>query len=276
MSRVLVECMQGIGDQLYSRPFVHLLAQNHEVHLRTKLPELYSDVPNAKFTTDGEFDRVINWNFGRIELRAHGIVPHLERAFGFDLSSLEFSLPDWAETNELIDQLVQPNQKKIAVIRPVTLQKDRIGSTRAPLPNYISWCARMLRDAGYFVVSIADLSSGVETLVEDPPPADLYLHNNELGLKGTLNLLKRAYVVVGGSGFIIPATVSAGTNLFVVFGGRGEYDNPHKVFDLRMNLKKIGWVLPDNFCRCNKWTHDCDKTIKNLDDKFFDFMGRIQ
>lgn len=296
MSRILVECMQGIGDQIYSRPFVRLLAQDHDVYLKCVLPDLYSDM-RVKFIDPGvpayrtqrknftpvefvplpEVDQTINWHYGRLELKKHGIVSHMEHAFGFEpgRNKLEFTLPVWKDAEQMLDWNILTD-KKIAIVRPPTVRKEWINVSRNPNPHYVNWCARMLRDAGYYVISIADCEEGEEWLEGDEPPADLHLHHGELGLKGTLSLIKRAHLVVGGSGFIIPASVSAGTNLFVIFGGRGEYDNPHKVFDLRMDMKKIGWAMPENFCRCNQMEHDCDKTIKNLDDQFYRFMREIQ
>ena len=298
MNRVLVECMQGIGDQIYSRPFVRLLARENEVYIKTVLPSLYSDIPGLRFLDPGipsyrtqlksfastevdfvkpvRFHRKINWHYGRIELKKQGIVSHLTEAFGFEPGiDIQFNLPCWDQADRIIDNMIYTS-KKIAVVRPATIRKEWICSSRNANPDYINWCARMLKDAGYYVISIADCAIDEEWIDGEEPPADLKLHKGELGLIGTLSLLKRADIVVGGSGFIIPGTVSAQTNLFVIFGGRGEYDNPHKVFDLRMNMKKIGWAIPENFCRCNRMEHDCDKTIKNLDDQFFRFMRDIQ
>ena len=298
MNRVLVECMQGIGDQLYSRPFVRLLARENEVYIKTVLPDLYSDIPGLNFLNPGSpsyrtqkkgfeastvefstplrFHRKINWGYGRLELKKHGIVSHMERAFGFEpgVNKIQFNLPLWESADRLIDDVVF-TAKKIAIVRPATVRKEWMCSARNADPQYINWAARILRDAGYYVISIADCATGEEWIDGEDPPADLYLHKGELGLNGTLALFKRADIVVGGSGFIIPAAVSAHTNLFVIFGGRGEYDNPHKVFDLRMDMKKIGWALPTNFCRCNQMNHDCDKTIKDLDSQFFQFMKTI-
>lgn len=298
MKSVLVECMQGIGDQIYSRPFVKLLTRTNEVYIKTVIPDLFSDIPNLKFIDPGvpsyrtqakafassnvefhkpvRFQRKIDFHYGRAELKQYGIIPHMTKAFGFEPGecSIEFDLPHWREGERAVDAAVFTS-KKIAVVRPATVRKEWICSSRNANPSYIAWCARMLRDAGYFVISIADCVDGVEWIDGEEPPADLKLHKGELGLTGTLSLLKRANIVVGGSGFIIPGAVSAHTNLFVVFGGRGAYDNPHKVFDLSMNMKKIGWAIPENFCRCDKMEHDCDKTIKNLDDQFFRFMGTL-
>lgn len=300
MSRILVKCMQGIGDQIYARPFVKLLAKSNDVYLDSVLPGLYSDIEGVKFLDPGlpsyrtqsksyssntikfsaqpkSFDSTIEYHYGRTELKRHGIVSHLEHAFGFDLGSdpIEFDLPEWKTEQATVDKFVKTS-KKIAIIRTVTIRKEWLCSSRAPIPSYVNWCSRMLMDAGYHVISIADCVKDEEWILdEEDLVAHQYLHHGELGLFSTLALLKTAAVVVGGSGFIIPATVSAKTNLFVLFGGRGAYDNPHKVFDLRMNMKKIGWAVPDNFCRCDKMEHDCDKTIKNLDDRFFSFMGTI-
>lgn len=297
MNRVLVECMQGIGDQIYSRPFVRLLARENEVYLKTVLPDLFSDIPGIKFLDPGEpkyrtqkknftavdfvkpvrYHRKINWHYGHLELKKHGIVSHMEHAFGFEpgVNKIKFNLPSWPDAEQLVDDTIF-TAKKIAIVRPPTIRKEWVNVSRNPNPHYVNWCARMLRDAGYYVISIAYCEEGQEWLEGDEPPADLHLHRGELGLKGTLTLIKRAHLVVGGSGFIIPASISARTNLFVIFGGRGAYDNPHKVFDLRMDMKKIGWAMPENFCRCNQMEHDCDKTIKNLDDQFFRFMRELQ
>lgn len=293
MTKVFVKCMQGIGDLIYSRPFVRKLAQepNTEVYLDPVIPELFSDIQGLKFVHPGvakyrtqakhstkvefvselpEFDRIIKCGYNRPDLKLHGIVSHLEHAFGFKPSTtLNFDLPYWHHTSIIVG-------RKLAIIRPPTVRKEWFCSSRNPEAQYINWCTRLLKDAGYYTISIADCVDGEEWIDGEEPPADLKLHKGEYGILGTLNLFHLADIVVGGSGFIIPAAVSAGTNLFVIFGGRGEYDNPRTVFDPRMDLKKIGWVLPDNFCRCNQMDHNCDKMITTLDDKFMSFLRQIQ
>lgn len=295
--KVFVKCMEGIGDTLYARPFIkQLVLDGHDVYLRTPLTLLFSDLDvkfvkpdevkyrtqkrafnrygNIEFHDLPKVDREIDFFYGQKELNRFGILSHMEQAFGYELGSTTpvLDLP----TNLAPHSIALPSDKRVAIVKPVTHRKEWLCTSRSPKPQYVAWCARMLRDAGYYVISIADTVDGQEWIDGDEPPAHLKLHRGELGLAGTLSLIKDSHLVVGGSGFILPATIAAKTNLFVIFGGRGEYDNPHKVFDLRMNLRKIGWALPDNFCRCCLMDHDCDKTISNLDSQFFNFMRTCQ
>lgn len=106
-------------------------------------------------------------------------------------------------------------------------------------------------------------------------PAQMKLYKGELGVYGTLELIKHAEIVVGGSGFIIPATVSSDTNLFLILGGRLMYDGISKTLHPSMNLNKIGWASPKNPCKCTLNKHDCDKTIPTLDSDFFNFLRKI-
>ena len=286
--------MQGIGDSIYSRPFVRMLVEDgHEVYLNTVLPFMYADLDvkfiktestlrtqkkslassNAKFVDFVFADREINFFYSANDLSAHGIVSHMEKAFGYEPGS---TLPNFDLPPLTYHGVDTPLEKKLAIIRPVTHRSEWLCSSRSPQPNYVAWCSKILMDMGYYTISIADCEPGAEWIVdEDNLLAHQKFHKGELGLEGTLSLIKSADLVVGGSGFIIPASVASDTNLFIIFGGRGKYDNPHKVLDLRMNLKKIGWALPTNFCRCATMDHDCDKTIKDLDSQFFNFMRSI-
>ena len=295
MKTVLVNCYEGIGDSIYARPFIEqLCVDGYKVYLKTVLPELYEDLNvsfidpcNVQYRTQLNnfaktkstfiedpplvFDRTIFYRYGPRDLKNHSIFGCLERAFGYEIGSqspklsLPITLPEHG--------LTLP--KKVAIVRPPTVRKEFFCSTKIPLADYIAWCARILMESGYYVISLADCMENQEWIEGEEPPADLKLHRGELGLYKTLSLIKAASAVVSGSGFVVPAALAAGVPLFTIFGGRGAYDNPHKIFDLRMDLKKVGWVLPDKFCRCDKQIHDCDKTITNLDDKFFQFMKSI-
>lgn len=294
--------MQGIGDQIYMRPFIKALSEkpDHEIFVEAVLPDLYSDL-NVKFVSPGKSNyrtqqknflttkvefvelpqgiRTISCWYSHKDLKTHSIITHMESCFdvSFGAAPIQFDLPAWPIAEAALGSILAPFKlegKKLAIIRPVTHRREWTCTTRSPNPYYISWCAKILRDAGYFVISIADCAPNEEWIDGEEPPADLKLHKGELGIYEMLSLLKRAEVIVGGSGFIVPAAIAAQAKLFIVFGGRGAYDNPHKILDLRMDLKKIGWAMPDNFCRCNKMEHTCDKTITNLDSQFFSFFTR--
>jgi hypothetical protein len=292
--KILVKCMQGIGDSIYARPFIKMLVEDgHEVFLKTVLPFMYGDL-NVKFVkveatlrsqkkslagstyemlAEPDVDKIIDFFYSAQDMKAYGIISHLEKVFGYEVGS---TMPIFDLPHLPAHGIDVPKLKKLAIVRPVTHRKEWLCSSRSPNANYVAWCAKILKDMGYYVISIADCEAGQEWIEEDGDPiADQKFHKGELGLERTLSLIQAADIVVGGSGFIVPATISAGTNLFIIFGGRGGYDNPHKILDLRMDLKKIGWALPNNFCRCKAMEHDCNKEIKDLDSQFFRFMRNV-
>lgn len=302
MANILVDCVEGIGDNLYARPFVwELIARTQttgdQVYIKSVLPFMYSGwshfMGHVHMVSPGEpkyrtqrknfpaafdfkpepvsYDLVIDFKYNGSSLKRDTIVGHMEKAFGFEPGSVK---PFWSLPVTQAHGVTVPKDRKLAVIRPVTLRKEWNCSSRAPNPHYIGWCSRMLMNAGYHVVSVADCVEGEEWIEGPEPMAHQKFHNGELNMQQVLNLIGDARIVVGGSGFIIPAAASSNAKLFVIFGGRGEYDAPAKVFDLRMDMHRIGWALPADFCRCTHMEHDCDKTIKDLDDRFLSFMSR--
>src|ERR1035437_2368134 len=293
--KILVKCMHGIGDTIYSRPFVKMLVEDgHEVFLSTPLPFIFGDLnvnfvklettlrtqkkhlAQSDFTfvdVPDQIDKTIDFFYTNRHIKAHGIVTHMEQAFGYEPGSTTpiFDLPPLPAHGVII-----PKNKKLAIVRPVTHRKEWFCTSRSPRPNYVAWSAKILKDMGYYVISIADCEKGLEWIPRGGDPiADQKFHKGELGLERTLSLMQSADLVVGGSGFIVPASVSAKTNLFIIFGGRGAYDNPHKILDLRMDLTKIGWALPNNFCRCHNMDYSCDKEIRDLDSHFFNFIRTV-
>ena len=295
---VKVKCMHGIGDNLYSRPFISMLSRNATVYLDTPVPFLFTDLQNVKFLetstafrtqkkgleeflltnkfdeSPNYFAKEIDYVYGEQDLVKHGIIAHFEKSFGFEVGSTKPTLSINHYTS--LPQNFYLPSKPIAVVRPVTHRKEWLCTSRSPEPKYVAWCARQLKDMGYYVISIADCIEGEEWIeTEGEPIADLKLHHGELGINGTLALIEQADVVVGGSGFIVPAAIATQTPLFIIFGGRGGYDNPHKILDLRLNLKKVGWALPTDFCRCRSMNHPCNKEIKDLDSQFMRFMVNV-
>lgn len=310
MTAVVVKAMQGIGDQIYSRPFIgRLCAKRSPVYVETAIPELYEDLP-VKFLDPGppnyrtqlkHYNKVlarkiyeeldgpreyVSYGYGRDELKLRGIISHMEYSFnrflGIEKTSifLDIDLPHWnkywmsSQVREFVQELTVGYSRRYAIIRPVTLRREWYCETRSPDPKYVGWCARYLLDSGYEVLSLADTLEGEEWIEgeSDLPAGVTKLHHGELGLIETLSLVRGASMVVSGPCFLTPLAIGSEAPLFTIFGGRGEYDNPHKLFDLRLDLQKLGWAIPDNFCRCNRQVHTCDKRITNLDDKFMSFV----
>lgn len=305
--KILVESMEGVGDCIYQRPFIkQLIGMGHEVYIRVYLHDLYSDIVGLKFlkpkkdytyrtqekqrnqqskiqyaVEPKEFDEIVKPLYSGKDLVHDSIIYTMFHKFGIEPNNkLEWTLP-YFETHknpeyQNIKKIIYDSGKPLAIMRPSTIRKEWEVYTRSPDPTYLFWVSHVLHEMGYFVISIAD-ANGTDEWIEQPEPyADMKLHDGELGIYGTLDLMRGASVVVGGSGFIVPACVSLGVPLFVLFGGRGAYDSPYKIFHASMDLRKVGWALPRNFCRCTLNKHNCDKSIPDLDDKFMTFMRQLQ
>lgn len=273
---LLIRGMYGLGDSIYQRGFVK---QFPGAYLMTPWPELYADLdvkcvkPDTRLRTQAKnivqtrarwhsapaHGTSIQVSYGPDELRTGSIVTAMKSRFGI---VPKFDLPDFGNSP------IRSN-KPVAIIRPVTVRREWMNPARSPKPEYVNQAARILRQRGFYVVSIADIQQGQEWLVGDPPEADEYYHKGELSLTQLLAAIQGAAVVVGGVGWIVPACIAAGTPLYVILGGNGGHNAPEKITDKRyMNLKRVGWAKPERFCMCSNNNHQCEKTINGFDRKF--------
>lgn len=299
MNNVLVKTFSGIGDNIYTLPFVKILAQTNQVYIQSPLPDIYKDVPNIKFvkfedmtyrtqsksllndatkysTLPKNIYKTYTPQYGGKELLENSVIGIFYKEFGIPFQTeIEWKLPSFE--NELDDFLNKiPKDRRIAIIRPATIRKEWRVSSRNANPNYIAWCCRVLNEAGYYTISIADLKDGEEWLVDGiDVPAQMKLHKGELGIYGTLELFKHAKIVIAGSGFALPASVSSDTNLFLILGGRLLYDGISKTIHPSMNLNKISWAIPDLPCKCTQNEHNCTKAISTLDSDFYNFLRKV-
>jgi len=271
---VLVRGMWGLGDCIYSRPFVRAAAAKYEVWLETPWPELYDDL-DIKFVRGTRRLRTQLRNMARQpadrwsrpswmqeikvsyggDLRTASIVHALERkwsALRVAFDPALFDLPDMGPPPAI--------PRPIAVVRPVTVRTEWRNLARNPRPEYVAALAAELM-ATHTVVAVADLEAGQEWAVGDLPPAHRYLVRGELNVRELLALVRAADVVIGGVGWIVPAGMALGTRTFVVLGGHGGHNAPEKITDPRLDLSQIGFAMPEAFCRCTSMLHDCDKTI---------------
>lgn len=276
---ISIKNMQGLGDSIYARAFIKSWCKQQEVLLETPWPELYQDLQNIKFVKPNTRLRTQKKNADRVDasvwagkyygqaLQAtygdKGIMRGLQDSLRIEPS--EFDLPSFES----------PIKGKYAVIRPATIRKEWMAASRNPKPEYLAECAQMLLDRGVKVISVADLQDGEEWALEPLPKATETYHKGELGIKELLGLVQHAKIVVGGIGWLVPAAIAYKKPAWFIFGGYGAYNSPENLFDAgRMDLSKVGYALPDDFCRCRDGSHNCRKEISNHATKFAEWLGR--
>lgn len=296
---ILVRGFQGLGDNIYQRPFIDRLCQGKDqVYLETSWPQIYKDIDNLRFVRPktklrtqlkniykNDFLDVwsippkdadvieLSYNYGDLQ---HLSIPQIFEAqlglppngwFPVDLPSFE----DAEYPIELVNET-----RPIAVIRPVTIRSEWKNESRAPDPIYIELLATHLRKVGFATVSIADTEEDREWIAGNLPRIDYTYHKGELDLEQTFNLIHDCAIVVGGPGWVIPAAIFAGRPTFIVFGGNGAANSHEKILDPRMNLNNVGWALPENFCMCDKTNHECDKQIRTFWSQWYSFCSRVK
>ena len=272
-----IEGMRGLGDCIYQRAFVKALPGT--VYLATPWPELYEDLPNVRFVrmdtrlrtqaeniSRQEADRwlprprnakEIHVSYGTNTFKRGSILDAMRQCFGVD--PFEFDLPVFGECPVQTD-------KPIALVRPVTIRSEWRADARNPLPEYVSMAAERLKAAGYYVVSLAHLSPPEEVLVGSAPVADITLHHGELDIRQLMALVQHARVIVGGVGWIVPASLAAKKKCLIIAAGLGAHNAPEKILP-RTGAEDITFLLPDQYCRCDQMRHSCKKTISGIEGK---------
>lgn len=271
----LVQGMYGLGDNIYQRAFVKQMPGAYVV---TPWPELYSDLdvkavkPQTRLRTQlknvreskekwhpfPKANRTVQISYGARELANGSIVSAMKGKFGVAPGS--FDLPDFGPS--------PVSNRPYAIVRPVTVRSEWRNPARSPRPEYVAAAAEELRRRGYYVVSLADLEAGQEWLVPPAPPCDERIHKGEWKVKQLLSAIRHASVVVGGVGWIVPACIATRTPLYCVLGGCGGHNAPEKITDPSMDLTRVGWAIPDKFCRCSNNMHECEKEIRGFDQNF--------
>jgi hypothetical protein len=280
---IFIDGMLGMGDTIYQRAFVKQLPAGS--YIKTSWPELYEDLPVKPVRSDttlrtqrkNENQSVATFYpqpsprqtkrifYGPADLKRGSIFEAMHSQFGIEPAHLD--LPSFGP-------VLFTAQMPIAVIRPATVRSEWRSDSRNPDPDYLLQASRILRKS-FFVVSVADLQDGEEWLVGDEPEADLKLHAGELSIKELMRLVEHAAVVVSPVGWALPASIAYKTPVYVVVGGRGAHNAPEVVTDPRMDLRSVGWAIPDNYCRCEAWDHHCDKRISNFESKFEAWLNEV-
>lgn len=273
---MLIRGMKGLGDNIYQRAFLKGL--KYPVWLETPWPELYSDLPLVKVvrpdtrlrTQAKNIRRHSRWEHAprgrsiQVAYGTGGIIPGMRNAFRANPAA--FDLPDFGPS---------PVSGRYVVVRPATVRTEWRADTRNPLPEYLASAAAEMRRRGFTVVSVADLQDGQEWALDPLPEADIRWHAGELPVEQLLALVRHAHAVVGGIGWIVPACIALQVPAWIVCGGQGGYNAPELITDPCMDLRRITFAVPDNFCRCTHKQHDCDKGISDYDARFAAWADRL-
>lgn len=289
---VLVSGMHGLGDNVYQRPLLRaLVKRSREVFLETPWPQLYSDIAGLRFIrpwstlrVQGEnedtftewtrrpdsYDKHFHIHYGPQHLANGSIVAGMESAIQLLDEPLVIDLPARLARPPVIRGVDRP----IAIIRPPTVRNEWANESRNPDPAYVNEAARQLMET-HLVISLAYLSPGEEWLVGDPTPAHVTLHDGQLDMFQTIELLRRADVAVGGVGWLAPVAIALRLPTLIIHGGNGAHNAKEHVVDPRYPAPWIEFLSPDAFCRCLTRDHECDKRISDAGDKIRVALRRL-
>lgn len=280
----------GLGDAIYARPLIAAAARRRDVYLETPWPELYADLP-IRFTRGNKALRTQQRNMLRqpaglwspsppigTETVALGYGPlELPQSDVFSVMAGKLPMrgrPVW-DLPALGESPIDTDGAPLAVIRPVTLRTEWQNNARACRPEYIDHIAGDLKDAGYAVVVVADLSHEEWLVGHRMPPHHAALTRGEMTPRQLLATVRDAAVVVGGVGWIVPACIATKTPCFVVLGGNGGMNAPERLINREMDASRIGFAIPGDFCQCTDMDHVCDKTIPDLTQQWQRWRKRL-
>jgi hypothetical protein len=276
----------GFGDAIYTRAIARASAALGPTWLATAWPQLFGDLdvrlvpattrlygPRLNIYRSGrkvwsakpESAEVRAIRYDWAQLRTQGILAQMERKADVTLEPFRFDLPPLGPR---VSPRAVEDGRPVAIVRPVATRRDWPNPARNPDPLYVARAAALLIDAGYYVISVANLLPGIEEPLEPLPPAHERYDRGELGVLSRLTLIRDAALVVGGPGWVVPACLASGTPLLVIGGGQGGCNGPTALMDSRIPASRVRWILPAPYCDCTSKTHACPKMIPEFDKRF--------
>lgn len=289
MPTSVIRNMEGLGDNIYSRPVVkHLAACEGSVYVVTPWPQLFADIPgalpvppeNVHYRTQRanmDRQRPDAWHLPAGRFREVNIGYSLDdptllesvmRHGGVPSDKVDFGLmPDAAWTDPRIAALPRP----LGVVHPPSVRAEWTNHSRNPQPEYIQSLITSRPDVHW--VSVGWNAPGVEWYEQDMEGISTRFDHGELPLESLIALVARADIVVTAPGYLLPLAAALQTPVFVVFGGS---ITPAYLIDPRMG-DRIAWAAPQQFCRCLGMEHNCNKSISPevLLEGFKGFAARV-
>lgn len=253
MDSLLINGMQGMGDNLHQRGIIRQLMTNHEVWLKTSWVSLYHDLiaqglhvlrnPTRLRTQNKNQDReaagfsrkpvppftpTITLQYSGHNVRRQPSQTILQAmcesaGMGISYADIDYRLPvpdTWLKP--MMETALKWNTrgKRIMVYRPlVERPSDWAGAAKRNAdPDCYAQVLRPFRDQ-FFIVSVADLAPGREWTVGPVLKADVEFHGGELSFEQLAALFSIADVVYTSSGFATILAPAVGTDVISITGG---------------------------------------------------------
>jgi len=271
-----VKSMHGLGDNIYQRPYVKALAAMGNVYIDTSWPDLYSDIENVHFVRPNTTLRTQKKHYESVDIHWGQMPTHPDKAVAFGYGGTLNSTTIPATMRKASGAANPPEmdlpafnpwpniEEPIAFVRPVTERKEWMNKARNPKPEYISQAIDALKD-DYHIVTVADTAADQEWMLGEYY-ADTRFENGELSFSQMMGLFQASSVVVGGVGWILPASIAAKKQLILVGGGQLGHNHISRLTDDSMDLSRIHYIAPQNGCDCVNMRHDCNKEIEGFDE----------
>ncbi len=285
ISPLLVNGMDGLGDNLHQRAIVRSLMDRHDIWLETPWPCVYHDLAGPRLhlvrrqsalrtqaknavRERGQFSRVspppravrLRIWYKPENVRSSGsVLGAMCRACDVNADGADFRLPvpdDWMQKAESLLARFKVT-KPILIYRPLVERSEWSGCP-ARNPDHEAYASLFasIRDR-FFVISIADLVPGREWIVGAPVVADAEFHGGELDFETIAALTRMASLVYCSPGFAVILAQAVETPVVAVFGG---YENSSS-FSGRSRFAPYLGIDPITPCDCFSHTHGCDKRI---------------
>jgi hypothetical protein len=223
--------------------------------VHTKYPELFRDL-DVSFNCDREPDIVTRYDSKSLKFRH--IIGCISKFFK-DFDTFKFDLPDYGEF---------PNLRNYVLIRPPMLRSDFYAPARNPRMEYLHQATQLAKEMGYTTVGTAFQRDGLEYPDGTLPDVHIRYYDGELTIPQLMSLVAGAQWVIGGPGWQVPAALAYGTPICMIYGGMSSCNRWEKLTDPRIKEPRVEIIEPDNFCRCSKLEHNCNKEISDFGNKF--------
>ena len=277
MNSLLIEGMQGLGDNIYQYPIIQHLSKSHTVYLKTPWPQIYKDLHNVRFvkmeshlrtqsknlkaSTDVPFVNAPNGiRVMRLSYTAYQKMGKVPLFFGL-MQSVRLS-PPYRYHLALRPSLAKSQRKPHVLIKPPTIRKEWMAPSRNSKMEYFQACIGFIKHLrpDLEVVVIADVAPPDEKYDgRRPLHADTYYEKGELGVEALMDLFYTAELAIGSVGFFAPMGIALGTPTLLIHGGAGGWNHPDLIN--APGEGKLDHLLPEKYCLCRNHRHECDKKI---------------